>query len=59
MSKINSVYEIIDEDKFSIENRKKLANKIDFVQKNADTYINQYFQDVILDLDQFNLYICI
>ena len=41
----------LDEDMFSIENAKKLANKIDFVQKNAETYINEYFQDVIIDVD--------
>ncbi len=51
MSKINSVYEMFDEDKFSIENAKNLANRIDFVQKNAESYINQYFQDVIIDVD--------
>ena len=51
MSKINSVYEMFDENKFSIENAKNLANKTDFVQKNAESYINQYFQDVIIDVD--------
>ncbi len=51
MSKINSVYEMFDENKFSIENAKNLANKIDFIQKNAEIYINQYFQDVIIDVD--------
>jgi hypothetical protein len=39
MSKINSVYEMFDENKFSIENAKNLANKTDFVQKNAESYI--------------------
>ena len=51
MSKINTVFEMFDENMFSIENAKSLANKIDFVQKNAETYINEYFQNVILDVD--------
>ncbi len=51
ISKINSVFEMFDQDMFLIENAKSLANKIDFFQKNSDTYINEYFQNVIIDVD--------
>ena len=51
ISKINSVFEMFDQDMFLIENAKSLANKIDFFQKNAETYINEYFQNVIIDVD--------
>ena len=42
---------MFDQDMFLIENAKSLANKIDFFQKNAETYINEYFQNVIIDVD--------
>ncbi len=39
-----------DEISFSDE-VKNLATKIDFIQNNAETYINEYFQNVIIDVD--------
>jgi hypothetical protein len=41
----------IFENQFSLDDVKGLAKKFDFVQKNAETYINEYFQSVIRDVD--------
>jgi hypothetical protein len=48
MSIIGAVF---DEKKFSLDEAKNFAKKIDFVQDNAENYINEYFQNVIIDID--------
>ena len=48
MSKISAVF---DESKFSLDEAKCIAKKIDYVQQNSESYINEYFQNVIIDID--------
>jgi hypothetical protein len=48
MSKISAVF---DESKFSLDEAKCIAKKIDFVQQNSESYINEYFLNVIIDID--------
>jgi len=50
MSNSSIVFGMFD-DKISLDEAKNLAIKIDFVQNNAETYINEYFQNVIRDVD--------
>jgi hypothetical protein len=51
MSKISSIDEMFNDDKFSIEDAKNLVNKIDFIEKNAESFKVEYFQNVIRDVD--------
>ena len=46
MSNSSIVFGMFD-DKISLDEAKNLAIKIDFVQNNAETYINEYFQNVM------------
>ena len=49
---ISSFLEIFSDDKFSIEDAKNLANKIDIFKKSAESYkIFIHFQNVIRDVD--------
>ena len=48
---ISSFLEMFSDDKFSIEDAKNLVNKIDFIEKNAESYKVEYFQNVIRDVD--------
>ena len=50
MSNSSIVFGMFD-DELSLDEAKNLATKIDFVQNNAETYINEYFQKVIRDVD--------
>ena len=47
MSITNAVFE----NQYLLDDVKSLAKKFDFVQKNAETYINEYFQSAIRDVD--------
>ena len=46
MSNSSIVFGMFD-DELSLDEAKNLATKIDFVQNNAETYINEYFQNVM------------
>jgi len=46
-----SITTTIFENQYLLDDVKSLAKKIDFVQKNAETYINEYFQSAIRDVD--------
>jgi len=49
---ISSFLEMFSDDKFSIEDAKNLANKIDIFKKSAESYkIFIHFQNVIRDVD--------
>jgi hypothetical protein len=48
---ISTFLEMFNDYKFSIEDAKNLVNKIDFVEKNAEGYKVEYFQNVIRDVD--------
>jgi uncharacterized protein YhaN len=48
MSKTN---DILDEKKFLIDQVHNLAKRLSFVQDNAENYTNEYFQNVIIDID--------
>ena len=47
MSITNAVFE----NQYLLDDVKSLTKKFDFVQKNAETYINEYFQSAIRDVD--------
>jgi hypothetical protein len=51
MSNSNIVFEMFDDEISFSDEVKNLATKIDFIQNNAETYINEYFQNVIRDVD--------
>jgi hypothetical protein len=51
MSNSNIVFEMFNDEVSFSDEVKHLAIKIDFVQNNAETYINEYFQKVIRDVD--------
>jgi hypothetical protein len=48
---ISTFLEMFSDYKFSIEDAKNLVNKIDFIEKNAESYKFEYFQNVIRDVD--------
>ena len=48
---ISTFLEMFSDYKFSIEDAKNLVNKIDFIEKNAESYKVEYFQNVIRDVD--------
>jgi hypothetical protein len=43
--------DFLDEKKFLIEQVKNLTKRLGFVQEHAESYINEYFQNVIVDID--------
>ena len=43
--------DILDEKKFLIDQVQNLAKRLSFVQDNAESYTNEYFQNVIIDID--------
>ena len=50
MSNSSIVFRMFD-DEIPLDEAKNLAAKIDFIQNNAETYINEYFQNAIKDVD--------